>query len=176
MSNNKSESPKPQTGSKVLDRELYKSILKIFGCEKSVGVRWRSWNGEKIPVHLFEAVTDTRKIVYTEKRASALCSMLARALNQDFGQEKFNNKESGGQEDYSCSYEESLCYAGYLFNLIHDIADIENNKCAKYIYNHLYNYCINKIGERNKKWLLFFITQLTIGSYILLHHLYMFSM
>ena len=142
MSNKKYESPKPQTSTAVLDKELYKSILKIFGCEKSVGVSWRSWNGEKIPVHLFEAVTGTHKIVYTEKRASALCSMLARALNQDFGQEKFNIKESGSQEDYSCSYEESVNYASALFFLIHEIADIENNSHAKYIYDCLRQYCV----------------------------------
>ena len=92
----------------------------------------------------------------------------------------YNHKgTSKNREDHSCSYEESLCYADYLFNLIHDIADIENNKCAKYIYNHLYNYCINKIDERNKKmaplfyntandWLVHFIAPFIYVFYVTL--------
>lgn len=143
MSNEKPESHKAQTNSTILDNALYKSILKILGCEKSVRVRWRSWNGEKIPAHIFEAVFNTPKIVYTKERTSALCSMLAEALNQDFGQEKFNIKESDNQEDYSFPYEDSVNYAGQLFKLIYEIADIENNSHAKYIYDSLYRHCLN---------------------------------
>lgn len=148
----------------ISDNALCYNILKALGCENNIGAVWTYWGGEKIPPHFFDSVLSTKKTVFTKERASVLCSMLAIALNQDFGEELFqgvaiqpkktnasnasslskkavsdkNFVAKAGTKTYAKKHISSidqLTYTQELFYMIPLLADIESNKCAQYIFN-----------------------------------------
>lgn len=142
------------------DNALCYNILKALDCEKNIGAVWTYWGGEKIPPHYFDSVLSTKKTVFTKERASVLCSMLALALNQDFGKELFqgvtiqpkktniSNASSFSKKSGTNTYAkkqiasiDQLMYARELFILIPLLADIESNKRAQYIFNITSEHC-----------------------------------
>lgn len=136
--------------STINDNEFCCSVLQDLGCEKTVGVYWDHWDRETIPPHFFDKVKTTSKVIFDNRHASVLCSMLAIALNQDFGDELFHNVGAVGKEhDGNTHFLLPSAHVRFLYSLFHKIpyiADLDSNKCAKSIYCLLKKYANIKCG------------------------------